>query len=197
MKLLIDTDWFSAIKDLQKSKQKEIIEAILDYPNKDPDAHLWKNVIKPTLERGKIKYYNCIKNLKQNNPQKSAKKITGSDPESDTGSGIDINKYNNDIEKDRLMLSTTRTRAKKTAEEIIKQTAEGMRPKNSRYIQITPDLVFPPDQFFDAYRQQLPNATARAEQWLRKSNLVGKTITLTKAGEIIRKFNENKKQKNT
>lgn len=188
MKLLIDTDWFSAIKDLQKSKQKEIIEAILDYPNKDPDAHLWKNVIKPTLERGKIKYYNCLKNLKQNNPQKSAKKITGS--------GIDINKYNN-IEKDRLILSTTRTRAKKTAEEIIKKTAEGMRPKNSRYIQITPDLVFPPDQFFDAYRQQLPHATARAEQWLRKSNLVGKTITLTKAGEIIRKFNENKKQKNT
>lgn len=84
----------------------------------------------------------------------------------------------------------------KNPQEIIKKTAQTLQRSN-RCIQITADLVFPPDQFFDAYRQQLPDATARAEQWLRKSNLVGKTITVHKIGEIIRKFEKNKNQKNT
>lgn len=85
----------------------------------------------------------------------------------------------------------------KSVEEIIQKTAQGFKMRPMKTIQVTQDLVFPPDQFFDAYRQQLPDATARAEQWLRRSNMVGKTITLQKIGEIIQKFEKNKKQKNT
>lgn len=100
MKLLIDTEWFAALKDIPKKKRQEVIEAILDYPNKDPDAFIWQNVIKPTLERGKIKYLNSLKNLKQYTPQKTKEKITEPDTDSDTDSGIynikDINKYYRD-----------------------------------------------------------------------------------------------------
>ena len=80
---------------------------------------------------------------------------------------------------------------------MIEQTATKMslQKRANDYVQITPNFVFPPDQFFDAYRRQLPDATARAEQWLRKSNLVGKLITARKIGEIIQKFSKN--QKNT
>ena len=86
MKILIDTDWFSAIQDLQPSKQKEVLMAILNYPNGDSDTNLWKKTILPNLEKGKISYFNKLQNLKQNNPQKSNKKNTESVSESDIGS---------------------------------------------------------------------------------------------------------------
>ena len=86
MKILIDTDWFSAIQDLQPSKQKEVLMAILNYPNGDSDTNLWKKTILPNLEKGKISYFNKLQNLKQNNPQKSNKKITESESESVIGS---------------------------------------------------------------------------------------------------------------
>lgn len=86
MKILIDTDWFSAIQDLQPSKQKEVLMAILNYPNGNSDTNLWKKTILPNLEKGKISYFNRLQNLKQNNPQKSNKKITDSVSESVVGS---------------------------------------------------------------------------------------------------------------
>lgn len=189
MKLLIDTDWFAAIKDLQKNKQREIMEAILDYPNKDPDTHLWKNVIKPTLERGKIKYFNSLKNLKQNNPQKSAKKISDSESDSDTDSGIDINKYNIISREDRSSIQTTHAHAhtRKTIEEIIKEAAIDL-VKRPGAIKITSDFVFPTNQYFNAYRQELPAATKKVETWIRKSQMVGKYITQETLGKLIRKF---------
>lgn len=86
MKILIDTDWFSAIQDLQPSKQKEVLMAILNYPNGDSDTNLWKKTILPNLEKGKISYFNKLQNLKQNNPQKTNEKITESVSESAIGS---------------------------------------------------------------------------------------------------------------
>lgn len=197
MKLLINTEWFAAMQDLPRKKQIEILEAILDYPNRESKTNLWQRVIKPQLETGSIQYYNKLKNLKQNqsaNTQKSATKNSGSDTESGIDSGIkeNINNiYNSRIDIDNIY--TTRTRAK----DLIEQTATKMslQKRSNDYVQITPEFVFPPDQFFDAYRRQLPDATARAEQWLRKSNLVGKVITVRKIGEIIQKFSKN--QKNT
>ena len=100
MKILIDTDWFAAIQDLPPAKQKEVITAILNYPNGNSNTNLWKKTIFPNLEKGRIAYYNKIKNLNQNNPQKSRKKNTGSDigsvPESNIDTGIreDIIKEN-------------------------------------------------------------------------------------------------------
>lgn len=86
MKILIDTDWFAAIQDLAPNKRREVINALINYPNGESDTNLWKKTIKPNLELGSIKYFNKIKNLKQNNPantQKTGKKI----PDSDTDSG--------------------------------------------------------------------------------------------------------------
>lgn len=88
MKIMIDTDWFAAMKDLPTNKQKEIMTAIMDYPNKESDTYLWKNVIKPSLERGKISYYNKINSLKQYNPQKTNKKISDTVSVTDTDTGI-------------------------------------------------------------------------------------------------------------
>lgn len=88
MKILIDTDWFSAIQDLKPSKQKEVLTAILNYPNGHSETNLWKKTILPNLEKGEIAYYNKLQNLKQNQ-QKSSKKNTGSVSESDIGSGIE------------------------------------------------------------------------------------------------------------
>lgn len=95
MKILIDTDWFGAIRDLRPSKQKEVLLAILNYPNGHSDTHLWKETILPTLEKGEISYFNKLQNLKQNKkticdfPQKSSKKNTDTDTDSDTDSIVD------------------------------------------------------------------------------------------------------------
>lgn len=91
MKILIDTDWFSAIQDLQPSKQKEVLMAILNYPNGDSDTNLWKKTILPNLEKGKISYFNKLQNLKQNKPQKSNKKNPDSVSDSDIGSVTEPN----------------------------------------------------------------------------------------------------------
>lgn len=91
MKILIDTDWFSAIQDLQPSKQKEVLMAILNYPNGDSDTNLWRKTILPNLEKGKISYFNKLQNLKQNNPQKFSKKNPDSDSESVIGSATEPN----------------------------------------------------------------------------------------------------------
>lgn len=97
MKLMIDTDWFDAIKDLPAKKQKEIMFALLNYPDGDSDTFLWKNVIKPNLEKGKIAYYNKMNNLKQYNPQKTNEKKSDSDTDSDYRSESKVN-INNIIE---------------------------------------------------------------------------------------------------
>lgn len=189
MKLLIDTDWFAAIKDLTQDKQREIIEAILNYPNKESDTHLWKTVIKPTLETGQIKYFNRLNNLKQYNPQKSAKKNSESESESDTGTEIKEKKINNS-RKDVCLLDTTHARAheKKTIEQILQEATNNTTIRRTNSCLITPDFTFPNDPFFNAYRKELPTATTKTEQWLRRSNLVGKMVSHTKLAEIIRKF---------
>ena len=65
--------------------------AILNYPNGDSDTNLWKKTILPNLEKGKISYFNKLQNLKQNNPQKTGKKITNSVTDSDIGSDTEPN----------------------------------------------------------------------------------------------------------
>lgn len=186
MKILIDTKWFAAIKDLAPKKRQEVIEAILDYPNKESDTHLWQNVIKPDLERGAIAYFNKINHLKQNNPQKSAKKNTGTESDTDTGTERKENKRNNSW-NECCLLDTTRARTK-TVEEILNEATRNMSARRAHSHLITPDFVFPKNMYFDAYRKELPAATAKTEKWLRTSNMVGKQITETKLGEIIRKF---------
>lgn len=187
MKLLIDTDWFAAIKDLDPRKQREVLEAILDYPNKESDTNLWRNVIKPALEKGKIGYFNKINHLKQYNPQKSDKKTSDTESDTDTGTESKEKKRNNSW-NECCLLDTTRTHAReKTVEEILNETARRLSRRANSHL-ITPDFVFPKNQYFNAYRQELPTATARTEQWLRRSNLVGKQITETKLGQIIQKF---------
>lgn len=186
MKLLIDTDWFAAIKDLTQDKQHEIIEAILDYPNKESDTHLWKTVIKPALEKGKIGYFNKINHLKQYNPQKSGKKNSDTESDTDTRTESKEKKYNNS-RVDVCLNNTTRTRAK-TVEEILQETGNALSIRKAHTCLITPDFTFPHDMFFDAYRHELPTATTKTEQWLRKSNLVGKMVSPQKLAQIIRKF---------
>jgi hypothetical protein len=190
MKLLIDTDWFSAIKDLDLRKQREVLEAILDYPNKESDTNLWRNVIKPALEKGKIGYFNKINHLKQYNPQKSGKKNSDTESDTDTRTESKEKKYNNS-RVDISLLDTTRTRAK-TVEEILQETTRNLSSRKTHTVLITPDFVFPKNQYFDAYRKELPTATTRTEQWLRRSNMVGKQITETKLGQIIQKFATSK-----
>lgn len=100
MKLLIDTNWFAMIQDLPYRKQKDVLCAILDYPNRDSDTNLWKKVIKPALEKEKNIYENKCENLKQANTQKTKKKITDSDTDSYTDSDTDSysnSKSNNNI----------------------------------------------------------------------------------------------------
>lgn len=190
MKLLIDTKWFAAIKDLAPKKRQEVIEAILDYPNKESDTHLWQNVIKPDLERGAIAYFNKINHLKQNNPQKSAKKITGTESGTDTGTESKVIERNiNNSRIDLSLLDTTRTHAReKTVEEILNEAARNLSPNRATSHLITPDFVFPKNPYFDAYRKELPTATSRTEQWLRRSNMVGKQVSEIKLGQIIQKF---------
>lgn len=65
MKILIDTDWFEVIKDLPVKKQQEVLTAILTYPDGDSDTYIWKKVIFPALEKGRIGYFNKISKLKQ------------------------------------------------------------------------------------------------------------------------------------
>lgn len=195
MKLLIDTDWFAAIKDLPRNKQREVLEAILNYPNKESDTYLWKTVIKPTLETGKIKYFNRLNNLKQYNPQKSAKKNSGSDTDTDSGTEIKENKiYNSRV--DIEMLDTTRAR-KKTMEDIIQEAGNALSSRRNSGILITKDMVFPNNPYFEAYRKELPIATSRAEKWLRGSNMIGRYVTQQYIGKLIQKFSINKNQKRT
>lgn len=75
----------------------------------------------------------------------------------------------------------------KTVEEILNETGRQLSRRANSHL-ITPDFVFPKNQYFDAYRKELPTATSKTEQWLRRSNLVGKQITETKLGQIIQKF---------
>lgn len=193
MKLLIDTDWFSAIKDLDPRKQREVLEAILDYPNKESDTNLWRNVIKPALEKGKIGYFNKINHLKQYNPQKSGKKNSDTESDTDTRTESKEKKYNNNSWNECCLLDTTRAHAReKTVEEILQETTRNLSSRKAHTVLITPDFVFPKNQYFDAYRKELPTATTRTEQWLRRSNMVGKQITETKLGQIIQKFATSK-----
>lgn len=188
MKILVDTDWFAMIKDLAPNKQQEVIDAILDYPNKESDTHLWKTVIKPTLETGRIKYFNQLNNLKQYKSQKSGEKNSESESESDTEPEIKEKKRNNSW-KGVCLLDTTRTRAGgKTVEEILQEATRNLSSRKTHTVLITPDFTFPHDMFFNAYRQELPTATTRTEQWLRRSNLVGKMVSPQKLAQIIRKF---------
>lgn len=192
MKILVDTNWFAMIKDLAPNKQQEVIDAILDYPNKESDTHLWKTVIKPTLETGQIKYFNQLNNLKQYKSQKSGKKNSESESESDTESEIKENKRNNSW-NECCLLDTTRAHAReKTVEKILQETTRNLSSRKTHTVLITPDFVFPKNQYFDAYRKELPTATTRTEQWLRRSNMVGKQITETKLGQIIQKFATSK-----
>ena len=109
---------------------------------------------------------------------------------------------NQDTDKDKdiinsrvdiSLLDTTRTHAReKTVEEILQETTRNLSSRKTHTVLITPDFVFPKNPYFDAYRKELPVATSRTEQWLRRSNMVGKQITETKLGQIIQKFANRK-----
>lgn len=191
----IRPDWAGILSYISESEKAEILVAIIKYPSIECESAFWKETIKPDLDN----QFNNFKNTceaKARGVRERWGKISITQAKTSTTCVIDAER-----EREREGIEESGSEEErvpeKSVEEIIKKTAQGFKMRPMKTIQVTQDLVFPPDQFFDAYRRQLPDATARAEQWLRRSNMVGKTITLQKIGEIIQKFEKNKKQKNT
>jgi len=85
MKLLIDTDWATFVEDLSQEKQLEFFWAIFDYGNHDCSLKCWSKIA-PLLEKGKIKYYNRLNNLKQFNTEREPESVSESESESVTES---------------------------------------------------------------------------------------------------------------
>lgn len=63
MKILIDTEWATFIEDLPVEKQLEFFWAVFDFGNRECSLKCWSK-IQPILQKGKIGYYNKLKNLK-------------------------------------------------------------------------------------------------------------------------------------
>lgn len=199
----IRPDWAGILSYISESEKAEILVAIIKYPSIECESAFWKETIKPDLDNQFDNFKNTCE-AKARGVRERWGKISITQAKTSTTYVIDAEREReregegieesgsgsgSGSEEERIL--------EKSVKEIIKKTAQGFKMRPMETIQVTQDLVFPPDQFFDAYRQQLPDATARAEQWLRRSNMVGKTITLQKIGEIIQKFEKNKKQKNT
>lgn len=85
MKLLIDTNWATFVEDLSQEKQLEFFWAIFDYGNRDCSLKCWSKIA-PLLEKGKIKYYNRLNNLKQFNTERESESVSESESESVTES---------------------------------------------------------------------------------------------------------------
>lgn len=118
----------------------------------------------------------------------NAKKNNQVNQENNQDTDKDIDIYNNS-RIDSSLLDTTRAHARgKTMEEILQEATWNLSSRKTHTVLITPDFVFPKNQYFDAYRKELPTATSKTELWLRRSNMVGKQITETKLGQIIQKF---------
>lgn len=83
MKLLIDTDWATFVEDLSQEKQLEFFWAIFDYGNHDCSLKCWSKIA-PLLEKGKIKYYNRLNNLKQFNTERESESVSESATESES-----------------------------------------------------------------------------------------------------------------
>jgi hypothetical protein len=101
MKLLIDTEWFDYIKDLTPDKKDAIFESILNYPEVNPlcnNISYWNKKIQPTLEKGRIGYFNKIKTLKQNKKIEDVKNTTDTEPIRSCN-GLDTEPIRDDIEK--------------------------------------------------------------------------------------------------
>jgi len=186
----IRPDWAGILSYISEKEKAEILVAIIKYPSIECDSAFWKETIKPDLDNQYQNFKNTCE-AKSRGVRERWGKISTTQVKTSTTCVIDAEREREGIEERIEGSGSERVRKK------IEQTAKeiSFQRKGNQYIQVTPNLVFPPDQFFDAYRRQLPDATARAEQWLRKSNMVGKTITVKKIAEIIQKFSKN--QKNT
>lgn len=158
MKLLIDTNWAAFIEDLPVEKQLEFFWAIFDY-GRDCSLKCWSK-IQPELERGKIKYYNRLNNLKQYNTER----VSESDTESESESVPEWEsereyKYKTQIETNSrnngCYLSTTRTRVKGFTPPTLEQVLDYAKQQNDIAgmggFACTPELA---DQFWTYYESQ-------------------------------------------
>lgn len=82
MKLLIDTEWATFIEDLSTDKQLEFFWAVFDYGNHKCSLKCWKK-IQPLLEKGKIKYFNKLNNLKQYKTERDTESVPEREPKSE------------------------------------------------------------------------------------------------------------------
>jgi hypothetical protein len=188
----IRPDWAGILSYISEKEKAEILVAIIKYPSVECDSAFWKETIKPDLD-------NQYQNFKEACEAKSRGvrerwgKISTTQVKTTTTHVIDAERERERIEEEESGRESESGREK--VRQIINQTAENMKltRKTNSYIKITTDLVLPNNAFFNAYRNQLPEATARTERWLRTSNMVGKQITEKKIGEIIQKFSKNQK----
>lgn len=81
MKLLINTEWAIFLEDLPAEKQLEFFWAVFDYGNRECSLKCWEK-IHTELEKGKIKYFNRLNNLKQYNTERESESVPESVPES-------------------------------------------------------------------------------------------------------------------
>lgn len=191
-------DWGGTLDYLSDEEKSQILTAIIKYPSVECNSKFWLGTIKPDLDLQ-------LEIFMRSNAVKSRGALSrwGKTPKTEDKDMVSISipsgnhlkekeKGNNTDILDReesLDIYTTRTRAHESMEQIINKTAINISMhKRPGSIQITPDFVFPHNEYFDIYRQELPEATARVEQWIRKSQMVGKYITQQALGKIIRKF---------
>lgn len=191
----IRPDWAGILSYISEKEKAEILVAIIKYPSVECDSAFWQETIKPDLD-------NQYQNFKESCEAKSRGirerwgKISITDVEH-------MNKisttYVIDAERERERKSESGDGREEEGgsgrvQKIIQKTAAELT-NDGHSMLITPTTEFPDNDFFNAYRTQMPTATTKAQSWIRKSKLLGKRITYHKIGEIIQKFNKN--QKNT
>lgn len=198
MKILINTEWFSAIQDLSKEKQLEILEAIMDYPNRESDTNIWKKVIKPQLETGKIAYYNKINNLKQ---YRSTERDTDTDTDSvtdtDTRTESNINKSNINNNNTRISISNNNTTHVRTNDLTPAQKKEKIataikhfgRFVGQNQILITADFQLPDNDYFKMYRENYPKETESVVAWIKKTKMYA-VVDFQWIGKQIQNFHK-------
>lgn len=108
MKLLIDTEWATFLEDLSTDKQLEFFWAVFDYGKRKCTLKCWEKIF-PELEKGKIKYYNKLNNLKQYKTERVSESVSESVPEREP---ISEYKYKTEIEYKNKASSISTTRAK-------------------------------------------------------------------------------------
>lgn len=117
MKLLIDTDWAIFLEDLSAEKQLEFFWAVFDYGNRKCSLKCWDKIY-PELEKGKIKYFNKLNNLKQYKTERDTESDTESVTEREPKSEYKYKRQTKNI-SENIVSSLRTTRVTPTEEEIL------------------------------------------------------------------------------